>query len=131
MSTPADRLIRRIDLTGNQDFSRANLRNLLPRAEMDIEAALVTVKPLLERIKKEGEKAVIAITAEIDGVEIPQLRVPAKVIQKALDELDPKIKAALLEAINRIEKVHREIKLVLRNKQMLFLVVMWLNVGFQ
>ena len=75
---------------------------------MDIEAALVTVKPLLERIKKEGEKAVIAITAEIDGVEIPQLRVPAKVIQKALDELDPKIKAALLEAIKRIEKVHRD-----------------------
>ena len=73
MSTPADRLIRRIDLTGNHDFSRANLRNLLPRAEMDIEAALVTVKPLLQRIKKEGEKAVIAITAEIDGVEIPQL----------------------------------------------------------
>ena len=55
---------------------------------MDIEAALVTVKPLLERIKKEGEKAVIAITAEIDGVDIPQLRVPATVIQKALDELD-------------------------------------------
>jgi histidinol dehydrogenase len=108
VSTPADRLIRRIDLTGNQDFSRANLRNLLPRAEMDIEAALVTVKPLLERIKKEGEKVVIAITAEIDGVEIPQLRVPAKVIQKALDELDPKIKAALLEAIKRIEKVHRD-----------------------
>lgn len=97
MSTPADRLIRRIDLTGSQDFSRANLRNLLPRAEMDIEAALVTVKPLLERIKKEGEKAVIAITAEIDGVEIPQLRVPAKIIKKALDELDPKIKEALVK----------------------------------
>ena len=75
---------------------------------MDIEAALVTVKPLLERIKKEGEKAVIAITAEIDGVDIPQLRVPATVIQKALDELDPKIKAALLEAIKRVEKVHRD-----------------------
>ena len=75
---------------------------------MDIEAALVTVKPLLQRIKKEGEKAVIAITAEIDGVEIPQLRVPATVIQKALDELDPKIKAALLEAIKRIEKVHSD-----------------------
>ena len=98
MSTPADRLIRRIDLTGNLDFSRGNIRNLLPRAEMDIEAALVVVKPLLERIKKEGEKAVVAITAEIDGVKISQLRVPAQIIQQALADLDPKIKEALVEA---------------------------------
>ena len=110
MSTPADRLIRRIDLTGNLDFSRGNIRNLIPRAEMDIEAALVVVKPLLERIKKEGEKAVVAITAEIDGVKISQLRVPAQIIQQALAELDPKIKEALVEAIKRIEKVHNDQK---------------------
>jgi len=110
VSTPADRLIRRIDLTGNQDFSRANIRKLLPRAVMDIEAALVVVQPLLERIKNEGEKAVIAITAEIDGVKISELRVPAKIIQKALLELDPKVKEALVEAIKRIEKVHNDQK---------------------
>lgn len=110
MSTPADRLIRRIDLSRNQDFSRANIRKLLPRAVMDIEAALVVVQPLLERIKNEGEKAVIAITAEIDGVKIPELRVPAKIIQKALLELDPKVKEALVEAIKRIEKVHNDQK---------------------
>ena len=110
MSTPADRLIRRIDLTGNLDFSRGNIRNLLPRAEMDIEAALVVVKPLLERIKKEGGKAVVAITAEIDGVKISQLRVPAQIIQQALADLDPKIKEALVEAIKRIEKVHNDQK---------------------
>ena len=110
MSTPADRLIRRIDLTGNPDFSRANIRKLLPRAVMDIEAALVVVQPLLERIKNEGEKAVIAITAEIDGVKISELRVPAKIIQKALLELDPKVKEALVEAIKRIEKVHNDQK---------------------
>lgn len=110
MSTPADRLIRRIHLTGNLDFSRGNIRNLLPRAEMDIEAALVVVKPLLERIKKEGEKAVVAITAEIDGVKISQLRVPAQTIQQALADLDPKIKEALVEAIKRIEKVHNDQK---------------------
>ena len=110
MSTPADRLIRRIDLTGNLDFSRGNIRNLLPRAEMDIEAALVVVKPLLERIKKEGEKAVVAITAEIDGVKISQLRVPVQIIQQALADLDPKIKEALVEAIKRIEKVHNDQK---------------------
>jgi len=110
VSTPADRLIRRIDLTGNLDFSRGNIRNLIPRAEMDIEAALVVVKPLLERIKKEGEKAVVAITAEIDGVKISQLRVPVQIIQQALAELDPKIKEALVEAIKRIEKVHNDQK---------------------
>ncbi len=110
MSTPADRLIRRIDLSGNPDFSRANIRKLLPRAVMDIEAALVVVQPLLERIKNEGEKAVIAITAEIDGVKISELRVPAKIIQKALLELDPKVKEALVEAIKRIEKVHNDQK---------------------
>jgi len=110
VSTPTDRLIRRIDMTGNVDFSRGNIRNLLPRAEMDIEAALVVVKPLLERIKKEGEKAVVAITAEIDGVKIPQLRVPEEIIQKALLELEPKVKDALVEAIKRIEKVHNDQK---------------------
>lgn len=108
MSTSEKRLIRRVDLTGDRDFNRSKIRELLPRAEMDIDAALLVVKPLLERIKNGGEKAVIAITAEIDGVKVDSLRVPEAVIKDALDQLDPKVKAALLEAIKRIEKVHND-----------------------
>lgn len=98
-------MISRIDLRGSLP---ENLRDVLPRAELDVEAALEKVRPICEDVRHRGAAAVRELTARFDGVEIQSTRVPAEAIQRALDELDPKVRAALEEAITRTRKVHRD-----------------------
>ncbi|MFD1937755.1 MULTISPECIES: histidinol dehydrogenase [Nonomuraea] len=98
-------MISRIDLRGSLP---ENLRDVLPRAELDVEAALEKVRPICEDVRHRGAVAVRELTARFDGVEIQSARVSAEAIQRALDELDPKVRAALEEAITRTRKVHRD-----------------------
>ncbi len=98
-------VISRIDLRGSLP---ENLRDVLPRAELDVEAALEKVRPICEDVRHRGAVAVRELTARFDGVEIQSARVSAEAIQRALDELDPKVRAALEEAITRTRKVHRD-----------------------
>ncbi len=86
----------------------ANLRDVLPRAELDVEAALEKVRPICEDVRHRGAAAVRELTARFDGVEIATTRVPAEAIARALDELDPAVRAALEESIRRARLVHRD-----------------------
>ncbi len=45
---------------------------------------------------------------KFDGVRISSVRVPAEALTKALEELDPAVRAALEESIRRARLVHRE-----------------------
>ncbi|MBB5779785.1 histidinol dehydrogenase [Nonomuraea jabiensis] len=85
-----------------------NLRDVLPRAELDVEAALEKVRPICEDVRHRGAAAVRELTARFDGVEIASTRVPAEAIDTALRELDPKVRAALEESIRRARLVHRD-----------------------
>nr|WP_203666074.1 histidinol dehydrogenase [Streptomyces parvus] len=84
------------------------LRDLLPRAEFDVEAALETVRPICEDVRHRGSAAVIDWGEKLDGVRIESVRVPAEALTKALQELDPAVRAALEESIRRARLVHRE-----------------------
>nr|WP_203608984.1 histidinol dehydrogenase [Streptomyces anulatus] len=84
------------------------LRDLLPRAEFDVEAALETVRPICEDVRHRGSAAVIEWGEKFDGVRIESVRVPAEAISRALQELDPAVRAALEESIRRARLVHRE-----------------------
>ncbi|GAB3278233.1 histidinol dehydrogenase [Kineosporia babensis] len=95
-------MIRRIDLRGVAEFDP----HVLPRAEMSVEAALEAVRPICEDVRIRGSVAVREITARIDGVDVAATRVPAETLQKALDDLDPAVRAALTEAIRRARIVH-------------------------
>lgn len=81
---------------------------MLPRAQLDVEAALEKVRPICEDVHHRGVAAVREWTARFDGVELESTRVPAEAITKALEELDPKIRAALEESIRRARLVHRD-----------------------
>lgn len=85
-----------------------DLRDVLPRAELDVEAALEKVRPICEDVRHRGAAAVRELTAKFDGVEISSARVPAEAIATALAELDPKVRAALEESIRRARLVHRD-----------------------
>ena len=74
------------------------------------------VKPIIEKVKNEGDKALIAFTEKFDGVKPKYLRVPKEEIDRAYDVVDDEIIDALEVAKENIEKYHtitsveREIK---------------------
>ncbi|MFI9836926.1 histidinol dehydrogenase [Nonomuraea sp. NPDC051941] len=98
-------MISRIDMRGSLP---ENLRDVLPRAELDVEAALEKVRPICDDVRHRGAAAVRELTARFDGVEIASTRVSAEAIDQALRELDPKVRAALEESIRRARLVHRD-----------------------
>ena len=86
-------------------LSAAELAKALPRAELDVDAAVAAVRPVVEDVAARGAAAVLDASERFDGIRPEQLRVPAAEIQKALDELDPEIRAALEESIARVRAV--------------------------
>ncbi|AOP46362.1 histidinol dehydrogenase [Streptomyces lydicus] len=101
-------MISRIDLRGDALPEGGALRDLLPRAEFDVEAALEKVRPICEDVRHRGTAALIDCARRFDGVEIERVRVPAEALRGALDALDPAVRAALEESIRRARIVHRE-----------------------
>ncbi|BAU82579.1 histidinol dehydrogenase [Streptomyces laurentii] len=101
-------MISRIDLRGAALPEGSALRDLLPRAEFDVEAALEKVRPICEGVRHHGAAAVIDYGEKFDGVRVASLRVPAEEFTRALDELDPAVRAALEESIRRARMVHRD-----------------------
>ena len=81
---------------------------LLPRAELDVEHAEETVRPIVDDVAARGAQAVLDWGERLDRVRAPQLRVPEVVLDRALTALDPAVRAALEEAIARVRKVHAD-----------------------
>ena len=84
----------------------AGLAGVLPRAEVDVEAATQAVRPIVDAVRERGADAVREQTLRFDGVELADLRVPAAALAEALDRLDPDVRAAFVEAIRRVRLVH-------------------------
>ncbi|WP_431959919.1 histidinol dehydrogenase [Actinacidiphila sp. bgisy160] len=101
-------MISRIDLRGDAFPADGIDRDLLPRAELDVEAALEKVRPICEDVKHRGTAALIDYAEKFDGVTIDRVRVPAEALTRALEGLDPKVRAALEESIRRARLVHGE-----------------------
>ncbi|MBD0735207.1 histidinol dehydrogenase [Streptomyces sp. CBMA29] len=101
-------MISRIDLRGAAFPEGGIDRDLLPRAEFDVEAALNTVRPICEDVRHRGTAAVIEYGERFDGVRLDRLRVPERALSDALAALDPAVRAALEESIRRARLVHRE-----------------------
>ncbi|MFD7546608.1 histidinol dehydrogenase [Streptomyces sp. NPDC059578] len=100
-------MISRIDLRGDALPEGGALRDLLPRADFDVEAALEKVRPLCEDVHHRGDAALIDFAKRFDGVTLDQVRVPARALADALAALDPAVRAALEESIRRARLVHR------------------------
>nr|WP_206322701.1 histidinol dehydrogenase [Streptomyces sp. HNM0575] len=83
-------------------------RDLLPRAELDVEAALETVRPICEDVRHRGTAALIEYAQRFDGVTLEQIRVPREALDEALAALDADVRAALEESVRRARIVHRD-----------------------
>jgi histidinol dehydrogenase len=92
----------RIDLRGRRD---SDLQDLLPRARLDVAAAVEQVRPVVEAVRDRGADAVREATQRFDGVTLTELRVPAAALRQALQELPAEVRAALEEAARRVRTV--------------------------
>ncbi|MFJ5266946.1 histidinol dehydrogenase [Streptomyces sp. NPDC088358] len=100
-------MISRIDLRGDALPEGTALRDLLPRADFDVSAALEKVRPICEAVHHRGDAALIDYAEKFDGVRLEAVRVPAQALADALERLDPAVRAALEESIRRARVVHR------------------------
>ena len=69
-------MLSRTDLRGRVP-SPAELRALLPRAEVDVDAVLHQVRPLVDDVRARGVDAVLELSERFDGVRPKAVRVPA------------------------------------------------------
>ena len=98
-------MLRRIDLRGRAPGT-IEIRGLLPRAPIDVESVLESVRPICDDVLKRGANAAREITSRFDSVELAELRVPVEALTEALADLDPSVRSALVEAARRTRLVH-------------------------
>ncbi|WP_296665659.1 histidinol dehydrogenase [Demequina sp.] len=98
-------MLTRIDLR-EQDLTPRELRDVVPRADLDVAGALAAVEPIIEDVRRRGADALRALAARFDGVTPEHLRVPLDAIDEALDSLTEEVRAALEEAIRRVRHFH-------------------------
>jgi histidinol dehydrogenase len=84
------------------------LRALLPRAEVDVDAVLDRVRPIVAEVAARGVPAVLELAERFDKVRPERVRVPAAELAKALDTLDPAVREALRTSIERARLVHAD-----------------------
>lgn len=97
-------MLTRIDLRG----SDADPREVLPRAELDVDAVIERIRPVVEAVREHGVPALIEATRRFDAVELDDIKVPPAALAEALSQLDPKVRAALEESIRRARLVHTD-----------------------
>ena len=100
-------MIRSLDLRGTA-LTKAGYQKAIPRAVLDIAAAMVAIEPILQKVKSGTEADLLQLAQEFDGVLPASIRVPQAALDKALAELDPKVRAALELSAERIRKVHSD-----------------------
>lgn len=98
-------MLRRVDLRGKH-LTKDQYQRELPRATLDVNAAMAAVSPILERVKNGTENDLIALCEEFDKVRPSSIRVPQSAIDEALEKLNPEIRKALEVSAERIRKVH-------------------------
>ncbi|WP_243075211.1 histidinol dehydrogenase [Microbacterium sp. SS28] len=94
-------MLRTIDLRG-RTLSPAELLATVPRATAAREEALTAAAAIVHDVAADGESALRAQAERFDGVAGHDIRVPAQHLADALADLDPGVRAALEQAIERV-----------------------------
>ena len=101
-------VMARIDLRG-ADLSAARLRAALPRGGVDVEAALSTVRPIVDAVADRGAEAALDYGESFDGVRPavgPGAQLPSWTPR--WPALDRDVRAALEVVIERTRAVHAD-----------------------
>jgi histidinol dehydrogenase len=98
--------LRIVDLRA-KSFDSALANQLVPRASIDITKAIEQIIPLLDDVRKNGQDAVVRVTLERDGVDPRPILVTQEELDRAVAELNPQLRKAIEESIERVFKVSR------------------------
>lgn len=90
-----------------QRLSRAQLKAQLPRPLINSQTAAEAVQGIIDRVRAEGMPAVLELSKRFDGVSLDHTLVPAQELDRALEQLDPKVRLALEESIARAREFAR------------------------
>ncbi len=101
-------MLRRTDLRSAPLPPTAALRALLPRAEVDVDAVVERVRPIVAAVRERGVEAALEFSERFDRVRPGSVRVPAAALAGALDALDPAVREALETSIERARRVHAD-----------------------
>ena len=85
---------------------REQWAEILRRPELDTENLFDTVRSIIDRVKAEGDKAVLDYEARFDKVELASLAVTEEEMQEAVEAVGVELKAAIYLAQNNIETFH-------------------------
>ena len=96
-------MLRRLDLRG----ITGDLTAQLPRPDVDGDDVTAVVRGVLQEVRSGGDDALRELTLRFDGVELEAIRVPPEDIARALEGLEPEVRAALELAADRIASYHR------------------------
>jgi histidinol dehydrogenase len=97
-------VLRRLDFTAVD--SASELRGALPRAAVDVNAAMDAVTPVVTAVAQRGYPAAREATLRFDGVDVAEPRVPTTALTDALTALDAAVRDALTESIRRARIGH-------------------------
>ena len=90
-------MLRTLDLRGRRGDGRA----LLPRAELDVEAATAAVAPIIAAVAERGVDALREFSQRFDRCVPADFRVPAEALAAALAGIGPELRHAFEESIRR------------------------------
>lgn len=96
-------MLNRIDLRAGV---AGPIAQYLPRAELDVEAALDSVRPIVDDVRERGAAALRDLSERFDGVRPEHLRVPAEALRAAAESLDSGLREALEISISHNRKGH-------------------------
>jgi histidinol dehydrogenase len=99
-------MIQTIDLRGRA-LSSTELLALIPRAAVDVSAASDAAARLIDDVRQHGQRALLDQAERFDHVRPTGLRVSADDIARAVDGLEPLVRAALTESIGRVTESSR------------------------
>lgn len=93
----------------HSDLNSKELQSLLARPKMDVETITKQVAPIIERVRKEGDQAVIDFTQQFDGVRSDKITLNPQELTVNLPE---DVKDAIDVAYENIRRFHKAQRVV-------------------
>lgn len=97
-------------ILNQQNLSDKQLLKLFKRTAIDTKKVNALVKPIVEDVKKSGDKAVTKYAKRLDGLSVGKVRATEIELFKAAKKLDTSTKKAIDTAAKNIERFHSKQK---------------------
>jgi histidinol dehydrogenase len=86
---------------------REEWNQLVQRPAVDFKKVRKIVKPIMQKVERNGDNALLKFALEFDLVHLEDLQVTAAEIEAAADDVDDALKSAIEKAMENIDVFHR------------------------